>query len=288
MRVGDHERVGVLQRVQAQRPIEIGGFQFVRRRTSLLRRRGHDGVRTCARAGVALPSARHHVRIDLHVPSRHDAAPRSACRTAHGSRPVEPPRDRRRRPGFLVSTMKPVSAVIDDLGHASRRRKAMTGVPQRHRLDHHQAEGLGPVDGKQSAPRVAEELGLLARRRSRRGTRHAARRAGARSISLKYRRRPRRPWRRPSAGCRTRRAMRMARSSPSPARYGRGRRNSHPGGPAAAADERHRHAVIGRWRSSSGPAAGCAGCWRWRPAGTAGMRGTRRRIRRGRAGRAAW
>src|SRR5215813_8397021 len=35
------------------------------------------------------------------------------------------------------------------------------GGPAGHGLDHHQAEGLGPIDGKQERTRVAEELGLL-------------------------------------------------------------------------------------------------------------------------------
>src|SRR4051794_15061968 len=50
--------------------------------------------------------------------------------------------------------------ILDDLG-----RRAMTpgnhGRSSRHRLDHHKAKGLGPVDGKEERKGIAEKITLL-------------------------------------------------------------------------------------------------------------------------------
>ena len=57
--------------------------------------------------------------------------------------------------------MKPVSAIVDHLGHRAaveRDHRRAAG----HRLDHHQAERLRPVDREQQRMRAGQERRLLA------------------------------------------------------------------------------------------------------------------------------
>ena len=60
-----------------------------------------------------------------------------------------------------LSTMIARHALVDDLGHRAVA-EGEHGRAARHRLDHHQTERLGPVDGEQQAARLAQEARLAA------------------------------------------------------------------------------------------------------------------------------
>src|SRR4051812_3229355 len=106
-----------------------------------------------------LPAAKRAVHAEV-VPSHARSGEARLEAPAH-LRPVE--RRKRGQPRHRRIDrvhQEPGDAVFNDFGH----RAIGPGEHRRaagHRFDHRKAEGLGPVDGKEKAARVAEEAGLV-------------------------------------------------------------------------------------------------------------------------------
>src|SRR5277367_5792377 len=71
------------------------------------------------------------------------AGPGAAARAVEAPDLADPPRHLR-----YVADDEPRDAIFDDLGHAAAR-EPDDGRSHEHRLDHHETEGLLPVDGEE-------------------------------------------------------------------------------------------------------------------------------------------
>src|SRR5512140_2576339 len=98
--------------------------------------------------------------IDAQVVRRHHPGRETALESAPDLRAIEhpDPGDRRDRLVFGADD-EAGDPMLDHLSH----RAAVPcddGRPTRHRLDHHQSEGLGPVDREEQRTRASEKLAL--------------------------------------------------------------------------------------------------------------------------------
>ncbi len=153
------------------------------------------------------------------------AAKRSSKRARHAARSKASRSASAATACVLVLDDPPGQARLDDLGHRAAPVRDH-GRAARHRLDHHQAEGLRPVDRERGVPPHRPGTPTCRARRSRPRTRHPPCRASAapRTRSRRYPASPPSP-RSSAAAPRGARCGSPGRDA-SPARCGRGTRGS--------------------------------------------------------------